>query len=51
MTLPWWRSWESVMHMGAELGVAAAPGEAYSQYKDRVYQAWRAAVSQARNRA
>jgi hypothetical protein len=37
--------------MGAELDVSPAPGEAYTQYKDRVYQAWRAAPYQARNKS
>jgi hypothetical protein len=46
---PWWRSRPSVMLMGTQLGVATAPGESYSRYKDRVYQAWRADLYQARN--
>jgi hypothetical protein len=50
-TLPWWRSKASVMLVGAEFGVSPAPGEAYMQYKDRVYQAWRAALYQARNKS
>jgi len=39
---PWWRSKATVMLMGVELGLTAAPGERYAEYKARVYQAWRA---------
>ena len=46
---PWWRSRPSVMLMGVELGISAVPGEPYSRYKDRVYQAWRARLYQSRN--
>ena len=37
------------MLMGAELELVAAPGEPYSQYKDRVYRAWRDRLYQARS--
>jgi len=48
---PWWRSRPSVILMGTQLGITAVPGEPYSRYKDRVYQAWRANLYQARNNA
>ena len=36
---PWWRSRDTVMQKGMELGLPPNPGETYSAYKDRVYRA------------
>jgi hypothetical protein len=44
---PWWRS-NDVMFMGHS-SACGSPGEAYAQYKDRVYRAWRGPVPNAKH--